>query len=348
MYATAASTTDLNERQQASWLESHAPRSIVVFRALQIGDMLCAVPALRALRHCLPRARIALAGLPWAATLAERLPQLIDEFIPFPGHAGLPEQLPEPRAYREFLHRVQARRFDLAIQLHGSGAVTNEIVSAFDTPWLAGFHDPAAPVCTTFLPYPERGHEIHRLLALTSHLGAAAYGDYLDYPLLPADAAELAVSGVPLPPPGKGYVCLHPGARDPQRRWPARRFAEIGDALADRGLTVVLTGSEQERPLTAAVAEAMRSPALDTASPLSFGAMAQLMQGARLVVSNDTGTSHLAAALALPSVVIFRSSELPRWAPLDVVRHRAVWDPEGVRVHTVLSEAMALLALTSR
>lgn len=65
---------------------------IVIFRALQLGDMLCAVPALRALRRAHPHAHIALAGLPWAASFVERYAHLLDELIVFPGAIGFPEQ----------------------------------------------------------------------------------------------------------------------------------------------------------------------------------------------------------------------------------------------------------------
>ncbi|UXY16305.1 glycosyltransferase family 9 protein [Chitiniphilus purpureus] len=325
------------------WLDLHPPRSVVVFRALQVGDMLCAVPALRALRRKLPRARIALVGLPWARQLAERLPELLDEFIAFPGHPGLPEQVPDPRAFRAFLHSVQARRFDLALQLHGSGLITNPLVAQFGTRWQAGFQDGGA-ASSAHLPYPEHGHEIQRLLALTTHLGAPAQGEQLVFPLGPDDADELAQAGIALPNSGQPYVCLHPGARDERRRWPVTRFAELGDALAAQGLRVVLTGSQQEKPLTTMLAAAMRAPVLDTASSISLGALGHLLRGAQLLVSNDTGVSHLAAALEVPSVVVFRASEMARWAPLDASRHRAVWDPEGVRGQTVLDEALALLA----
>jgi ADP-heptose:LPS heptosyltransferase len=333
------------------------PASLVVFRALQLGDMLCAVPALRALRTALPRAHIALVGLPWAQQFAQRFNAYIDEFIAFPGHPLLPEQPVRHEALAGFYAGLCARRFDLALQLHGSGDVSNDIVSGFGAGVMAGFCRGGAVrrARSVLFTYPETGTEPERLLLLVEQLGAAAAtaataaaGTQLEFPLSRQDEDELAASGVARGlEPGK-YICIHPGARQRDKCWPARHFAELGDRLASEfGLEVVLTGSAQEADLTAEVARHMHRTPVDAAAPISIGAMAALMRDARLLLCNDTGVSHIAAGLKLKSVVIFSKADIARWAPLDRHTHRCIWDPGAERAAVVLQHARALLSGTA-
>src|SRR6478736_1054109 len=94
---------------------------VAVFRALKLGDLMVAVPALRALRAALPTAEIALIGLPWAR-----------EFVAHFGKYLI--------AFHEFLGKMQAAQFDLAIQLHGSGPIVNPLVQQFGARHTAGFY----------------------------------------------------------------------------------------------------------------------------------------------------------------------------------------------------------------
>lgn len=89
-----------------------------VFRALYLGDMLCAIPALRALRNHCPSARITLIGLPWAREIATQFPEYIDDFLPFPGHPQLPERPATEIEYRQFVYAFPTD-FEWLIQLHG-------------------------------------------------------------------------------------------------------------------------------------------------------------------------------------------------------------------------------------
>ena len=213
------------------------PRSVVVLRALQLGDLLCAVPAFRALRNALPEARIVLVGLPWSREFVERFSSYLDGFREFPGFPGLPERSPDLARVPAFLAEIQAERFDLALQLHGSGPFVNPLTVLFNARRTAGFHLPGGyrPDAATFMPWPDGGLEVHRLLKLLRFLGVPAAGEYLEFPLRKEDFARLrAAEGTRELRPGE-YVCVHPGASVAERRWPAARFAAVADVLAGRG-----------------------------------------------------------------------------------------------------------------
>jgi ADP-heptose:LPS heptosyltransferase len=192
----------------------------------------------------------------------------------------------------------------------------------------AGDVIPGAEGCA--VQWPATGTEVERLLTLAFALGCPNTGAMLALPVTDADRAALAML------PGataitQPYVCLHPGARFRSRRWPAERFAAIGDAIAERGITVVLAGTASERSITRAVGERMVAESVDLTGQLTLGTLAALVEGSALVMCNDTGMSHVAAAVGAPSVVVSSGSDVSRWAPLDAKRNRVVWHDTACR-----------------
>lgn len=295
-------------------------RSVLVFRALKLGDMLCAVPALRALRNALPDARITLIGLTWARSFATRFAHYIDNFLDFPGYPGLPEQDFRPGELARLLGRLKQLRYDLAIQMHGSGAVSNALVASFGARFNAGFHPPGARPSGPgwFTSYPENVSEVERNLMLVRSLGFPAVDSRLEFPILAQDEEELAAfeSFHALRP--RQYVCVHPGASIREKCWPVEGFAEVGRFIRRRGPRVVITGNAKESDLAAGLSLLIGNGCIDAASSdLSIAALALLIRDARLLICNDTGVSHLASAFRVPSVVIFSHADPERWAPSD-------------------------------
>jgi ADP-heptose:LPS heptosyltransferase len=285
-----------------------AVESIAILRARTgLGDLLCGVPGLRALRARLPDAHIALISYAEMAPVVERMRAHIDEFIPFPGWPGIPERPVGETA--GFLAAMRERRFDLALQAYGANPAANEAAAALNARRTGGFFVTGTiePDLEVHLPYPEHRHEIDRHLDLMALLGAPAQGRALEFPLTEADEREAA--GIPTP-----YALVHPGATSASRRWPVERFARVADELAARGLHVAVTGVPSEAALVAAVCAQMRAPALDLCGATSLGGFAALIRDAELLVANDTGSAHLAAAVGTPSVTVFLAGDPVRWA----------------------------------
>ncbi len=317
------------------------PRSVAVVRMLRgLGDMLCVVPALRSLRAALPKARVTLVGFAFAHTFVKRFSHYIDELAECPGYPGIPEREPRPRQLPEFLATMQERNFDLAIQMHGNGVITNPFTALLGARINAGFFlsGQFCPDGDRFLQYVEKESEVLRYLRLMEFLGIAARGPTLEFPLWKSDREELAALDEVRDLWPKGYICIHPGAQDLSRCWPVDRFTYVADALSGLGIPIVLTGNTAESELTRRIAEAMKKRPIDLAGRTSLGALGVLLSNARLLICNDTGISHIAAALHVPSVVIFTNSDPERWAPLDRDLHRPVsaGPGSGVRSHAAV------------
>jgi ADP-heptose:LPS heptosyltransferase len=300
---------------------------IAVVRALHgLGDMLCAMPAFRALRSGYPRAEISLIGLPEAEWFVQRFPAYVDELVPFPGFPGIPEAGYSPSALADFLCKAEASPYDVAIQMHGAGTVSNAFAALLGAGCTVGLYRPGqfCPEPETFFRYPETGSEIHRWLHLTERLDCPSRDDSIRFPIQDEDRAALAANARLAGLEPNRYVLIHAGARDLLRRWPPACFAHVADGLAAKGYRIVLTGTRSERRTAETVETLMTHEAVNVAGETELGAAAALLEQAALLVTNDTGISHLAAAVGTPSVIVFLASDVDRWAPLDRHRHRLV------------------------
>jgi ADP-heptose:LPS heptosyltransferase len=301
-------------------------KKIAIFRALQLGDLLCAIPAFRAIRAAYPTTKITLIGLPWAKAFVKRFNHYIDTFIEFPGYPGLPERDVQYTSILDIIKEIQSQQFDLAIQMHGSGTITNPLVQLFNAKQTAGYYLEGnyKPNNDLFFPYPKDTHEIHRWLELVENLDIPSQGDNLEFSIYEDEKKSyIALTNTHNLKPNT-YAVIHPGARDPERRWDPIYFAKVADALAVQGLHIVLTGTRNESTLTVEVAKAMKSSAHDLAGKTDLGTMAALIKDAALLISNDTGVSHIAAAVKTPSIIIFLKTDPKHWAPLNKELHLPV------------------------
>lgn len=311
-------------------------RRIAVLRALQLGDLMVAVPALRALRQRFPYAEITLIGLPWAAPFVQRFSHILDRFVEFPGYPGIDELPYDPGRTNRFLAEQRAYGYDLALQMHGSGRTSNPFVLALGARMTLGAYSGERPAALTFaVAYDERLHEIERNLSLLAPLAITAADPHLEFPLMGKDHTEANNILSRLPTNAGPRVIVHPGSRWPARRWPAAYFAQVADTLVERyGAQIIITGTTAEQEMTHDVLAQMRVPALDLSGQTSLGTLAALLSKVELFVSNDTGPAHIAQAVNCPSITIFGPVAPRRWAPLDqdlhpIVRHAVSCSPCG-------------------
>jgi ADP-heptose:LPS heptosyltransferase len=305
----------------------HERRRIAVVRMLPgLGDLLCCVPALRAVKTAEPTAHVTFIGLPSGAWLAERFPEYIDDWLSCSSCPGLPESEPDTAAYRRFLTVARSARFDLAVQMHGDGRVTNSFTRSLGASRWGGLCRPGTDDATgSLVDVPTGRHEIDRCGDALEAVGIPMADPRLEFPVHDSDRTQLESVLGPL---AGSWAVVHPGASRSDRCWSEGSFAAIADHLADRVDHVVLTGSASEAGRIAAVRARTASQPVDTVGRTSLGAMAALLERARVVVCNDTGVAHLAGAVGTPSVTVSARSDRARWS-VRGPRHWGVDGPHG-------------------
>jgi ADP-heptose:LPS heptosyltransferase len=299
-------------------------KSIAILRALQLGDLLCSVPAFRALRKSFPNAHIAILGMPWMKSFVLRFKNYLDEFIWFPGYPGLPEQPVDPAATASFITSMVKRKFDLALQMQGNGTIINPLVELLGAKHMGGFFTAGdyRPSSSYFIPYPNGISEIHRHLKLMEHIGVEPAGDELEFPVTENDEEEFSNAFLPVEP--KKYICVHAGSRGGWRQWPTEYFARLADECFYKGYMIVLTGTAEEMPIVNDVASRMVNQCVIAAGKTSLGSLAVLLKNSAGLISNCTGVSHIASALKVKSVVVSMDGEPERWAPLNNQLHTTI------------------------
>lgn len=291
-------------------------RKIAVLVPFAVGDFVFTLPALRALRLAYPDAELALVGRAWHRELLANRPGPVDRVLLMPTIPGVGTRADAPRASDAdaFIDAMRAERFDLAAQMFGGGRYSNPLVSAFHARLSIGSRAVDAPPLDRWVRYAVPNNRRLALLEVAALAGAQAPPPGPELAVTAADRGEaatvLAAGG------GKPVAVLQPGSSDPRRCWPPAAFAAVGDALVRAGAVVAVNGTAAEALLVRSVLGHMRAPALDLSGRLSLGGLCGLLEGAALLVSNDTGPLHLALAIGTPSVGIFWFTNLVDGTPL--------------------------------
>jgi ADP-heptose:LPS heptosyltransferase len=295
---------------------------LAVLRANAIGDYLVSLPAIVALRAAYPDAELVLLGSDWHASFLAGRPGPVDRCLPVPPTAGVRDDRPpsSPAMVDRFFARMRAERFDVAVQLQGGGRHSNPFARRLGARVTAGSRTPDAPPLDRTVPYARGQHEILRFLEVAALVGAAPV---TMEPRLQVTAADRAEAAAVLSGDDRPLVVLHPGAKDPRRRWPVERLAVVGGELARKGAQLAVVGAATDRPLVGRLLAALDGEAADLAGRLRLGGLAGLLERATLLVGNDSGPRHLAAAVGTATVAVHWCIHLGSYGPLYRARHRA-------------------------
>jgi ADP-heptose:LPS heptosyltransferase len=300
-----------------------AQRRVLAVRLDNLGDVVMVTPALRALRAALPEgARLDLLASPAGAALAPLLGPVDEVHAVSALWQDADGRLPlDP-----------ARELALVDRLRGYDAVV-VFTSFAQSPWPVAYAAYLAGVPVRvgvskefgggvlshrLVAPPDEQHQSDRALALLAAVGVAPQGRHLSLQV-PDDARDRAEkvrreAGLPDP-----YAVLAPGASCPSRRWPPERFAEVARQL---GLPVAVVGTARE----AALVDAVTGPGVvGLAGRLDVPALAALLEGAQVALTNNSGGMHLADAVGTPVVALFAGTEdesqfAPRSVPARLLR----------------------------
>jgi len=326
-------------------------RILVVRQHHQMGDMMLATPALHALRERYPDAKIGVV----TSTINREV--LLNH--PWVDHVFTLRKR-APLDWLRMLRDIRRTRFDLAIALHtmsfsfttllltvlsGAGVRIGSTRADIGDSLTGSYFNLTLPLpdADELAAMNEAEHNLYPLRAVGIDI------DDLSPLLVPslqneewaADFADRAWA------PGTVRLAVHPGAGKAENIWPPANFAAVVNGLAARhDLSVVAVQGPRDERTVGEFVGAVGAPA-SVAAGRSIGDVAALMQRADLVVCNDTGVMHVAAAAGARTLAIFGLTDPVRWAPrcdnLSVVRS-GDGTLSGVTVEAVVDAADALLA----
>jgi ADP-heptose:LPS heptosyltransferase len=273
--------------------------TLLVLRALGLGDFLTCVPALRAIARAFPDHYRVLAAPEYLAPLV-RLCGGIDEVV----DAAPLEPLPRDPG-----------KIDVGINLHGRGPQSHRVLLQTHPRRIIAFANAAIPETQGLPEWRPDEHEIDRWCRLLRESG------------IPADVNDLEITASRGDARARGAIVIHPGAASESRRWPADRWVDLCIRLTREGHRIVMTGSAAEFRRSRFIAKAAHLPIHSVlAGQTNLEDLACIVASARAVVCGDTGMAHIATALRTPSVVLFGPTSPRYWGPpANRPYHRVIW-----------------------
>ena len=332
---------ELSDRAKAKHLRSML-KNILIIKPSSLGDIVMALPALSALRKSFPDAKISWFIRPEFAPLLKNHPDLTETIFfdrKFLGQAWF-----NPRALASLLSliwRLRRSKFDAVIDLQG-------LFRTASLAWLSGCKKrlgmadarELAHIFYTHKVAQDRDciHLVDYYLKIIQTAGASkpvpsgVEGTQVRF-LLPVDPAAadavnrlLIIQGIK----PNNYAVFVPTSAHRDKCWPVERFAALADKISSQfHLSIIATGAASENSAVERLRNLANVPIANFAGATSLSELVALLKGARLVVSNDTGPGHIAAALGVPVVLLFGRSNPARVAPYGRSSCVAAVEPDG-------------------
>jgi lipopolysaccharide heptosyltransferase I len=298
-------------RKTVSTLCDYSARRIALIKPSALGDIIHSLPVLTALRRRYPQAYIAWVVNRTYAELLHGHPDL-DAVLPFDRGAPQFGFLTALRHYSRFSHSFRQRRFDLVIDLQGllrSGLMAASSGAARRV-GLSTAREGAHVFYTDVIRVPDFHalHAVDRYWLVADAFGVGHFPKFFHVPLAETEQRWAAILLRDCPRP---WMALGVGARWRTKRWPPEHFAALARrAQQEVGGTVLFVGGRDEVPLARAVAERLTGAVRDLTGRTTLPQLAALLARVDLMVANDTGPLHLAAALGRPVVAPYTCTKV--------------------------------------
>ena len=308
-------------------------KKILITKPSSLGDIVLALPALRALRLSYPEAKISWLIRPEFAELIENHPHL-DEIITF-DRKLLGKAWFHPGAFGALLmliRKLRRSKFDVVFDFQG-------LFRTASLAWLSGckkrYGMANAREFATFFYTDKIIHDIENIhmvdfyLKIIQAAGASKSGVEFVFPqnLNAEESIDklLTSHGIKA-----NYAVLIPSSAHQEKCWPPENFALLADKISSQyDLSIVATGSASESGIVKKIQKKANVPIANLAGQTSLGELVALLKRAKLAVSNDTGPGHIAAAAGIPLVLMFGRANPIRLEPYGRKQCVMAIDPDG-------------------